>query len=268
MTTVTLSLSDLDASFNTTFNTYQTTYSDYLKYLTTYNPSSKRTHDDFKGIVGYTYGTSTDLFMGATGQTGSTGPTLSMSKSSCIDSCIGTTGCIGATFMLETNVDSSSKGFCLLNTTNEDLIETKINTNNIALISTTQYYYNQLTVLNDILQSINKRYQDLYHSSNSVTTTNNNNANLTMLNDQLQKIQKNNEQLNELSAKVFTKSQIFNDSLLVLKNEHIKYYSTFLVMFIIFIIFKMVYLPSIIVDSILIFLAIILLMFMFVQIRL
>jgi hypothetical protein len=264
-TTRTITLSDLDASFNATFNRYNNTYSEYSKYLTTYNPSSKRTPNDFKGIVGYTYGSSTELFMGATGQNG---PTLSMSKSSCIDSCIGATGCIGATFMLESTDDINSKGFCLLNTTQELLVETPLIPNNIALISTTQYYYNQLAALNVILQSINNQYQELYNSSNSLTITRKNNTKIKTLDDQLQQINKNNEQLKELSNKILTKSQIFNDSLLVLTEEHIKYYSTFLVMFIIFIIFKMLYFPSIIVDSILIFLAIILLMFIVVQIRL
>ena len=273
MTTITTpitesSLSDLEASFNSTFNTYQTTYSDYLKYLTTYNPSSKRTRDDFKGIVGYTYGTSTELFMGATGETGSTEPTLSMSRSSCIDSCISKSSCIGATFTLESNDDSNSNGLCLLNTSNEELVETSLIPNNIALISTTQYYYNQLSALNVILQSINDNYQKLYNSSNSQNITITNNVNFKTLNAQLSKIQKNNEQLKELSNKILTKSQLFNDSMLSLNEEHLKYYSAFLVMFIIFIIFKMIYLPSMIVDSILIFLAIILLMVMVVQIRL
>ena len=266
----TTSLSDLDASFNTTFNTYQSTYSDYLKYLTTYNPSSKRTQSDFKGIVGYTYGSSTELFIGttgSTGSTGSTGPSLSMSRSSCIDSCIRTTGCIGATFILESNNDNSN-GLCLLNTAQEELVETSLIPNNIALISTTQYYYNQLYALNVILQSIHDTYMELYDSSNTLTTTNTNNTKLKTLNDQLQKIDQNNKTLEDISDKVLTKSQIFNDSILLLKEEHIKYYTTFLVMFIIFVIFKKVYFPSVIVDSILIFLAIILLMFMVVQIRL
>ena len=261
-----MSLSDLEASFNTAFKNYQTTYSDYLKYLTTYNPSSKKTIDDYKGIVGYTYGSSTELIIGVLGETGSTEPSLSMSRSSCIDSCIGATGCVGATFVLDA-VDNS-KGYCLLNTSNEDLVETPFIPNNIALISTTQYYYNQLSALNVIMQSINNNYQKLFNSSNSQIVTITNNANFKTLNNQLAKIQKNNEQLNELSNKILSKSQLFNDSMLSLKEEHIKYYSTFLVMFIIFIIFKMVYLPSMIVDSILIFLAIFLLMFMFVQIRL
>lgn len=259
-----MSLSDLDASFNTTFKNYQTIYSDYLKYLTTYNPSSKKTIDDFKGIVGYTYGSSTELFMGETGQTGETGPTLTMSKSSCVNSCIGATGCIGATFMLDTVDDT--KGYCLLNTTKEELIETKLNNNNIALISTTQYYFNQLSTLNVILQSINDKYQELYNSSSN--TTNSNNVDFKTLNKQLQTIGENNKTLNELNKKVFTKSQIFNDSMLLLKEEYFKYFSTFFVMFVIFIMFKMVYFPSVIVDSILIFLAIIILMFMFVQLRL
>jgi hypothetical protein len=170
--------------------------------------------------------------------------------------------------MLESTDDINSKGFCLLNTTQELLVETPLIPNNIALISTTQYYYNQLAALNVILQSINNQYQELYNSSNSLTITRKNNTKIKTLDDQLQQINKNNEQLKELSNKILTKSQIFNDSLLVLTEEHIKYYSTFLVMFIIFIIFKMLYFPSIIVDSILIFLAIILLMFIVVQIRL